>query len=83
MTVRKSVSYYTAGTAMVQVSFPEDKVRCHLCFLCKHEDAFKRYSCRATGELLIYPFQGIGKNCPIIFHENRVEGGQKDELKGE
>lgn len=83
MAVQKSVSYYTTGTVIMPVSFPEDKVRCSLCFFCKHEEAFKRYSCRVTGELLMYPFQGIGKNCPIIFHKTRTQGGRKDEFEGE
>lgn len=67
---RTGISYYTSGTAIVPVHFPEDKVCCANCIVfCRYEDAFKRYSCRATGEHIVYPFDTIGQLCPIQWKE--------------
>lgn len=67
---RDGVSYYTSGVAHVDVHFPENKVCCANCIpFCRFEEAFHRYSCRATGEQLLHPFQQIGHMCPIQFKE--------------
>ena len=67
---RGGTAWYTSGTAHVPVHFPEDKVCCANCIpFCRYEDAFRRYSCRATGEQLLYPNTNIGARCPITFEE--------------
>mgnify|MGYP001272840348 CR=1 FL=1 len=64
------VGWYTSGVAHVEIHFPEDKVCCANCVpFCRFEEAFKRYSCRATGEQLLCPFATIGAMCPIKFKE--------------
>lgn len=62
--------YYTSGVATVDVHFPEDRVCCANCVpFCRYEEAFKRYSCRATGEQILFPFQQRGAQCPIVFNK--------------
>lgn len=69
---RDGVGWYTSGTASVEVHFPEDKVCCANCVtFCRFEEAFKRYSCRATGEQLLYPFTTIGAMCPVELKKER------------
>lgn len=64
------VPWYTSGVAHVPIHFPEDKVCCFNCIpFCRYEEAFRRYSCRATGEQLLYPGTTIGAQCPIQFKE--------------
>ena len=65
----KGAQYFTQGTLWYTLSFPEDKVRCQYCPCCRYEEALKRYSCRLTGEWLVYPFQCVGRQCPIGFEE--------------
>ena len=83
MALYRGATYFTTGTAMVNISFPEDKVKCTNCRFIKHEEALKRYSCRATDEILLYPHQGIGQQCPIVFHVQVDKGGRKDESESE
>lgn len=62
------VPWYTSGVAHVPIHFPEDKVCCSNCVpFCRYEEAFRRYSCRATGEQLLYPNTTVGLQCPIQF----------------
>lgn len=69
---KNGVDWYTSGVASVEIHFPEDKVCCANCVpFCRFEEAFKRYSCRATGEQLLYPFVTIGAMCPIKFKEEK------------
>lgn len=64
------VGWYTSGEARIPIFFPEDKVCCSNCIIfCRYEDAFRRYSCRATGEQLLRPWDGVGGRCPIIFEK--------------
>jgi hypothetical protein len=72
MPIKNGVSKYASGTASVTVFFPDEKVCCNYCLFCKYEDSYKRYSCRITDEWLLYPFHGIGANCPLKF-----EGGKQ------
>lgn len=68
MAIKSGVSWYTSGTASVPIHFPENKVCCLNCIpFCRYEEAFKRYSCRATGEQLLYPEVTVGVRCPIEF----------------
>lgn len=60
------VDYYTRCSAVVTVHFPEDKVRCQWCPFCRNEDSLKRWKCLITGEYIVYPFSGVGNQCPLI-----------------
>ena len=72
------VSWYTGGVAHVPVYFPEDKVCCANCIpFCRYEEAFRRYSCRATGEQILRPDLTIGAQCPIQF-QNQDTKNQND-----
>lgn len=66
------VSFYTKGQATVSVNFPEDDIKCQYCEFCRSETDLKRWWCRLTGEMIYFPFMGIGDKCPIIF-ENKEE----------
>lgn len=68
--VKIGVPWYTSGMATVDVHFPEDRICCSNCVVfCRYEDAFRRYSCRATGEQILSPFTQRGAACPIKFEE--------------
>lgn len=68
--VKNGVPWYTSGTATVDIHFPEDRVCCANCVVfCRYEEAFKRYSCRATGEQILFPFNSRGAMCPIQFNK--------------
>ena len=70
MAMIEGVEHYTKGKADVTVFFPKGKVCCANCMIfCRYEDAFRRYSCRATGEQLLLPFSEIGMKCPIKWRE--------------
>lgn len=59
------VDYYTKGTAVVRVCFPENRVVCQWCPFCRNEDSLRRWKCLLTGEYLVYPFTSRGEGCPI------------------
>ena len=64
-----SVRYYTNGTATVAIHFPEDDVFCRWCPLfLRYEEAYRRYSCRLTGEWILDPFNERGQKCPLQFN---------------
>ena len=67
----KGVSWYTTMTATISVHFPEDKVVCQYCPLCRNEDSLRRWKCLWSGEYLLYPFDTIGNRC--IFAEQKGE----------
>lgn len=64
MAINRCVRYYT--TAMVEISFPEDRVCCEFCPLL---ETYARAQCRRTGEY-IADRRGIGYDCPLIFKED-------------
>lgn len=47
------------------IFFPTDHVTCNYCHYCRYEEGFKRYRCSETRELLVYPFEDIGRMCPL------------------
>lgn len=63
------VSYYTWGTVVVQVPFPEDMTCCQWCPYVRNEDSLKRHRCLLTGEYLPFPFTSRGNQCPVTFEE--------------
>lgn len=70
------VEHYAAGVVKVPVYFPNGDVSCRWCPLfLRHEEAFKRYSCRLTGEWILDPLHGIGGKCPLEFKEGCDNNG--------
>ena len=67
MAFEGGVKYYTFGTAEFRVSFPEDRIVCNYCKFIRPRSDLKRYECQLTDEILLYPFDRLGQNCPIIF----------------
>lgn len=67
------VSYYTWGTAILHVPFPEDMTRCQWCPYVRNEDSLKRHRCLLTGEYLPFPFTSRGNQCPVAFEEEEDE----------
>lgn len=71
--------WFTSGVAHVDIHFPEDRVCCVNCVpFCRYEEAFRRYSCRATGEQLLTPFATIGHLCPIQFINNNENNKEEE-----
>jgi hypothetical protein len=70
---KNGVTSYTKATATMDIFFPDGKVCCNYCLLCRYEEAYKRYSCRITNEWLLSPFTGIGTSCPLQFKEESNE----------
>ena len=71
MRLNDGVSYYTEAT--LKIFFPEDKVTCQWCPLCRGEDSLKRNKCALTGEYLVYPFTFRGNQCPLEIIEIKEE----------
>lgn len=65
----KGVDYYTIGTAVLSIPFPEDLTVCQWCPFVRNEDSLKRWKCLLTGEYLVRPFTSRGNNCPVQFEE--------------
>ena len=63
------VTYYTRGTATIEVFFPEDRVVCQWCSHCRYEEGLKRWKCLLTGEYLVNPFASRGNKCPIVIEK--------------
>lgn len=62
------VACYTTGWATVPVSFPEDRTVCAQCpYITRRYGV--RYECLLTGERLLYPEDGRGNVCPVVFPE--------------
>lgn len=58
---------YAHGQVVVDVYFPNRQCVCKWCPLfLRYEEAFKRYSCRLTGEWILDPAHEIGAKCPIV-----------------
>lgn len=69
------VAYYTLARCTIEVGFPEDKTVCQWCRFCRNEDSLRRWRCLLTGEYLLYPFDSVGNECPLVL----VERGDKHE----
>ena len=73
MSFENGVSYYTRARAVVIVNFPENKTVCQWCPFCKNEDRLRRWKCILTGELIVYPFDFVGNQCPLILEDSKDE----------
>lgn len=65
--ISRGVRYYTK--AMVELSFPEDRVCCDFCPLM---ETYARKQCRRTGEYL-GDTRTIGYECPLKFIEEEEQ----------
>ena len=64
--MRDGVRWYSRRTTKVTVSFPEGREVCQWCPLfLRYEEAFRRYSCRLTGEWIPDPFGMRGARGPL------------------
>ena len=62
----KGVSYYTHGTANIDIYFPENDVRCAWCPFCRSESDLRRFWCRITNHMVYNPdCPGLPEFCPI------------------
>lgn len=73
MSFEKGVSWYTKARGVVVVHFPEDKTVCQWCPYCRNEDSLRRWKCLLTGEYLVYPFDSIGNQCPLVLEEQNEQ----------
>jgi len=60
-----SIDYYTVKTAEISVSFPEDYINCQYCRFLEYKYSHKTYNCLCTRELILYPFDDVGNDCPF------------------
>lgn len=62
----KTVLHYTYGKTEINIPFPNGNEVCRWCSLfLRYEDAYKRYSCRLTGEWILDPGHERGQECPF------------------
>lgn len=74
MNPKSQVTYYTTGTAEVDIHFPEDDTRCVWCPFCRDEQSLRRYWCRLTNRVVTNPDAfGLPMFCPIKFNEEVKE----------
>lgn len=73
-TCRGGAKYYTFGVINgLKVSFPENRVSCSECDFARHWEAFGRYECILTHERIMYPYDGVGNECPIELDNERCD----------
>lgn len=75
--MKNGVDFYTTGHAVVTVHFPEDKVILPVVPFCRNEDSLRRWKCLLTGEYLVYPFQSVGNECPVVLDVKEEPDGFK------
>ena len=75
----KGVSYYTTAEVTIEVSFPEDEIKCKWCPLLKHYDSIDRDRCQLTDEILVSR-EIIGSRCPLVIRKmNELKGAEENE----
>ena len=69
----KGVSYYTFADLSMQISFPEEEVKCKWCPFLRHYDSIDRDKCGITEDIL-YSRDLRGVHCPlVIINEVKTE----------
>ncbi len=68
----KGIGYYTTCNLNLDVSFPEDEVKCKWCPFITHYDSIDRDRCTLTSEIL-YSREYIGQKCPLTIKEQQSE----------
>ena len=67
----KGVSYYTHGTASIDIYFPEIDVRCVWCPFCRSEADLGRFWCRLVNHMVYNPnYAELPEFCPIKINDN-------------
>lgn len=67
--IRNSVTYYTKGHIVLEVNFPEERIKCQWCPFLVSQESNKRHKCYITSEMLVYPFATVGNQCPIVLDD--------------
>lgn len=65
----KGVTSYTFAECTIQVSFPEDEIKCKWCPFLRHYDSMNRDRCALTEDIL-YSTELIGIHCPLTVINN-------------
>ena len=73
----RGVSFYTFGTALIKVGFPENEIKCGYCPFIKEEYGLKRHKCILTDEML-YSIEIRGRKCPLVFTGEIEEVDKKE-----
>lgn len=69
----KGVGWYTICNLDINISFPEDEVKCRHCPFMVHYDSVDRDKCTLTDEIL-YTREFRGMKCPLtIINTTKVE----------
>ena len=62
---------YKKGKINLTVCLPEKKPYCQYCIIgLSYNQAFDRYVCRLTGELILDPKHSIGDGCPVEWEDD-------------
>lgn len=62
---------YKRGKLSIDVNLPEKNPCCQFCFYgLVYNQAFDRYVCRFTGELILDPKHSIGDGCPVEWEDD-------------
>ena len=70
----KGVSFYTHGTATIDIYFPENDVRCKWCDFCYPESDMGRFRCRLTNHTVYNPnYAELPEFCPITINKDKEE----------
>lgn len=73
----KGVTKYTICNLDINISFPEDEVKCRWCPFLKHLESLDRDRCGITEEIL-YTREFTGYKCPLtILNEVETEEMKK------
>ena len=68
------VSFYTHGTASIDIYFPEDDIKCKHCDFCYAESEMGRFRCRLTKRMVYNPnYPDLPEFCPITIHKEKEE----------
>ena len=81
MTVAKydrSTMRYVTVEYPLTINFPEDKVICDFCPLCKAENAGTRFRCLETGEILPFHNVDYGLKCPLPIPTRKIESEEEE-----
>ena len=74
---RATMRYVTVEYPLT-INFPEGKVICDLCPLCKAENAGTRFRCLLTSEILPFHNVDYGLNCPLPIPTRKIESEEEE-----
>lgn len=67
------VTWYKTGYATIPVSFPNGQCTCNLCPFVRFDEPHRRHRCVLTDEYLLFPFDGRGNLCPVVFQDDKED----------